>query len=162
MTFSEKKNNDGFSLVEIILVIAIAGLILTAAFNLFGSGFKGFFFTEEKAASQKEIRFLTSYVAKNVRNSTTIKITDTYSTPNAGETIIGVNDNSQLKYNDGSSDKTVIEFTESTTVSFSADTTGEPFSLIIDVNDGEEIKEIILNNCSSVTGGSGNYVIFEI
>ncbi len=161
MTFSKKKNNDGFSLVEIILVIAIAGLILSAAFNVFGSGIKSFFFTEEKAASQRETRFLTSYVTENVRNSSSIDFKDSYTTPPSGKAILGVV-NSQLKYND----RIIIEFTETTSVSFSAVTAEETDyldSLIINI-DGKE-KEIILNNTNknTLTGTTtgSSYIVFD-
>lgn len=154
-------DKDGFSLIEVIIVIAIGALILTATFNVFSSSIKSFFFTDEKSATQREIRFLTSYVAENIRNSSVIKFTADYNTTlETGEAIIGY-ENTELRYREaGSTGRTVLKFTQEPSILFSIDLSGVLNSIIIQVDDKQ--KEIILNNfkTNSISPTQGSYIIF--
>lgn len=155
-------DKDGFTLVELMLVIAIGGLILTAVFNVFSSGIRSFLFTDEKSATQREIRFVTSYIAENIRNSTRIALVSDYNTIlDSGEAIIGFI-GEEFKYRDfGGTNRTVIEFTKTPTVSFELNTENDsPDSLIINI--GDVPREIILNNFSSTTANDTNqYIKFK-
>ncbi|CCU79375.1 hypothetical protein HSACCH_01283 [Halanaerobium saccharolyticum subsp. saccharolyticum DSM 6643] len=155
-------DKDGFSLVEIIIIIALGGIILTAVFSSFSSGIRNFYFTEEKSATQREIRFLTSYIAENIRNSTRIELVSDYNEAlDSGEAIIGF-DGAEFKYRDNSgTDRTVIEFTKTQTVSFELNTeNNSPDSLIINI--GDVPREIILNNFSSTSANdTDQYIKFK-
>lgn len=165
MKLIESSNNEnGFSLIEILVVIVVAGIILTAVFNIFSSGIRSFFFTDEKSATQREIRFVTSYIAENIRNSTRIKlVTDYNEALDSGEAIIGF-DGAEFKYRDNSgTDRTVIEFTKDPEpdVSFDLITDGgNPDFLRINING--VTREIILNNFSSTSANDTNqYIKFK-
>lgn len=163
MKLIESSNNkNGFSLIEILVVIVVAGIILTAVFNVFSSGIRSFFFTDEKSAMQREIRFVTSYIAENIRNSTRIELVSNYNEAlDSGEAIIGFI-GAEFKYRDyGGTNRTVIEFTKTPTVSFELNTeNNSPDSLIINI--GDVPREIILNNFSSTSANdTDQYIKFK-
>lgn len=156
-------NKKGFTLLEILIVIALAGLILTAAFNVFSSGFNSFFIVEDKANIQRNLRFLDNYVSRNIRNAENISIEDSFTstTLSAGEKIIGIED-SILKYKEkGGSTRNLVDLSKAPNIKFkSEESTGLPGSLIILINGSEEFSEIILNNFETVND-SGKAIIFK-
>lgn len=167
-SFSRKLNvNWGFTLVEIIIVIAVAGILLLGVSNLFISGGNIFYTLEDKAALQSDIRFLNKYIETNISYTEKLKIVNGFQTAssslNSGEAIIGL-DSSKIKYKEvGSTERTLINLPENIgfTISQNNVTTDKVINIIVNIN-GKN-KSIILNNCKEedITGDtSGNSIVF--
>ena len=60
-------NKNGFTLVEILVVIVIMGIVFSAASNLFISGYNFYIQSEERATIQRELRFITNYIDENLK-----------------------------------------------------------------------------------------------
>lgn len=63
------KNNKGFTLVELIVVIAITGLIVTMVFTLVGSGRNHFRNINENFNHQSEARIAMAYITTILRQN---------------------------------------------------------------------------------------------
>ena len=70
------KKNNGFTLVELLVVIAVAGLLLTVVLSLLLSGFESFGFGSDRAERQSDIRLVESIIHNELRNAMYVKISD--------------------------------------------------------------------------------------
>ena len=70
------KKNKGFTLVELLVVIAVAGLLLTVVLSLLLSGFESFGFGSDRAERQSDIRLVESIIHNDLRNAMYVKIND--------------------------------------------------------------------------------------
>jgi len=156
---------EGFTLIEILAVIALSGLIMTVALNVFSSGINSFFNAEEKADFQRNLRFLENYISRSIRNAEDIRIADSFISPtpslSTGEKIIGI-ENSFLKYREkGGATKELIDLSKASGIEFITNSSDEPYSLIIEIN-GQKFSEIILNNSKFLVDNKrGSVIIFK-
>src|SRR6056297_3952655 len=97
------RENNGFTLLEIILAIAIIGLVITALFNINMAGFNFLNYNQDRVELQNQARLITTNLEKYIRNGVFAK--DIYNkkalviiTPNDSNNniIFYVNDNKQL------------------------------------------------------------------
>ena len=70
------KKNNGFTLVELLVVIAVSGLLLTVVLSLLLSGFESFGFGSDRAERQSDIRLVESIIHNELRNAMYVKISD--------------------------------------------------------------------------------------
>ena len=70
------KYNNGFTLVELLVVIAVAGLLLTVVLSLLLSGFENFNLGTDRAESQNDVRLVENIVHNELRNARSIKVGD--------------------------------------------------------------------------------------
>lgn len=71
-----KKTHKGFTLVELIVTIAILGIVLVAVFNFFIFNLNTFGKGEDLSAVQFDVRMASEFVTKELRNVTVISDTD--------------------------------------------------------------------------------------
>ena len=140
-------NKKGFTLLEILIVIGLAGFIMTAVFNVFNSGIISFFKVEDKADIQRNLRFLDNYISRNIRNAENIKIVNSFTgaSLSSGEKIVGI-ENSILKYKEkGSVTKELVDLSEVSEIKFILNYHSKPDSIKIEINN-KFFSEIVLNN----------------
>ena len=68
------KENKGITLVEIIIVVAILGIIMTTISSVFNFGIKSFKITSDKGFTQQAERLIVTKVTKALRTSREVKI----------------------------------------------------------------------------------------
>jgi len=66
--------NRGFTLVELLVVIAVAGLLLAVVLSLLLSGFESFGLGSDRADRQSDIRLVESIIHNELRNAMCVKI----------------------------------------------------------------------------------------
>jgi len=97
------RDKNGFTLIEIILAIAIIGLIITALFNINMAGFNFLNYNQDRVELQNQARLITTNLEKYIRNGVFAK--EIYNkkalviiTPNDSDNniIFYVNDNKRL------------------------------------------------------------------
>ncbi|MFW6377536.1 MAG: prepilin-type N-terminal cleavage/methylation domain-containing protein [bacterium] len=149
--------NNGFTLLEILLVILITGILVTAVGNIFTFGFDIFLFLDEKAETQKNFRFLTNYINENVKYSSQIYIYDDFNDAESDlasdQKLIALN-NSEIVYQEYGNDKrNIIELPITTDIHFSSGKNTEFNYLVLNIEDAElnidEKNYIILNNINN-------------
>ena len=67
------KNNKGITLVEIIIVVAILGIIMTTVSSLFSFGIKSFKITSDKGFTQQNERLIVTKITNKLRTAKKIK-----------------------------------------------------------------------------------------
>lgn len=72
----KKKNKKGFTLIELIIVIAILAIILAGAYSLFRTGQMTYAKGTKQYDLQSSIRMASDYVTQQVRYATEAEITD--------------------------------------------------------------------------------------
>jgi len=92
--FKFKKNN-GFTLLELLLVVAILGIIVTliSAMNIFG--IRTYILGDNTREVQYDMRVASGYITKELRNAGDVSLTEPV--PNTGYYMIYL-ENSRLKY----------------------------------------------------------------
>ena len=68
------KSNNGFTLVELLVVIAVAGILLVVVFYFLIWGCDSFMLGSNRAERQDAIRLLESVITNELRNTTGISI----------------------------------------------------------------------------------------
>lgn len=69
--------NLGFTLIEVILVMAIMAIVITGAFSIHSFGQKTYMATSDKAMKQFDVRMPTDFIAKSLRFSDSVIISST-------------------------------------------------------------------------------------
>lgn len=62
------KNNNGFTLIEIIISIAVIGLVITALFNINIAGWQFLNYNRDRVELQNQARLITTNLEKHIRN----------------------------------------------------------------------------------------------
>lgn len=62
-----QKNNNGFSLLELLICIAISGFIILAAYSLVMVGTKSYDTANKTTTVQQEVAFATNLIGENIR-----------------------------------------------------------------------------------------------
>lgn len=70
------KDNKGFTLIELVVVIAIGAVILLTIFSFFTSGVKGYSRGITTANNQTNVRRVSNEIAKQIRRSSAVEITN--------------------------------------------------------------------------------------
>lgn len=88
-------SRNGFTLIEIILTLAIMGIIMVSISNLFISGYNFYKQNEDKAEVQREIRFITNYIDENTKFTENIEVVNSVDITNldANEIALGEEEN---------------------------------------------------------------------
>ena len=92
------KNSMGFTLVELMIVIAVAGILFTAVFSLLISGFNNFNTGNNRAEIQNNIRLVETIVNNKLRNVECIQISSLGECPNADSSLSLGKDEGSLYY----------------------------------------------------------------
>ncbi|KJS14201.1 MAG: hypothetical protein VR67_01665 [Peptococcaceae bacterium BRH_c8a] len=75
------KNSKGVTLVELIIALAILNIVLAAAYNFFSFGNNSFIIGSNQSNVQRDIRTVSFFITKEVRNATEFVLLDTPDTP---------------------------------------------------------------------------------
>ena len=70
------KDNKGFTLIELVVVIAIGAVILLTIYSFFASGVKGYSRGITTANNQTNVRRVSNEIAKQIRRSSAVEITN--------------------------------------------------------------------------------------
>lgn len=138
--------NDGFTLIEIMVVIFVLGVIVTAALNVYSSGFNIFHYTKNRANIQGEIRFVVDFITENIKYAKSVEIVNSMESIGSNEKIIALVGN-EIKYKEGSSTARNI----ATGPIFHLDFGLENNYLTLEIADDNYTinTKIILNNCDN-------------
>lgn len=102
------KIKKGFTLIELVVTLAILGIVLTTIFSLNLFGIRTFAQSSDRAVQQFEVRMPTDFIAKKARYANQMEIlTDvpTSTPPGAHEIYL---DSGQIKYREYGSDSIII------------------------------------------------------
>ncbi|MFW6025241.1 MAG: PilW family protein [Candidatus Woesearchaeota archaeon] len=165
------KKNNGFTLVELLVVMAVAGFLLFLLFSFLISGFDNFKLGSSRAERQDAIRLVETVLTNELRNASCIKIS-AYETEDSCDEISGDELNISLtnnlfyqngrKVSDYEFDDITFEVIDSAPYSFIKFT----LSFIDGEREDYEIK-INLNNCqfksttSSKISLSNNNLVYK-
>lgn len=69
-----KKINKGFTLIEVIISIAVIGLIISALFNINIAGWEFFNYNQDRVTLISEARLINTNLERQIRNSKSITI----------------------------------------------------------------------------------------
>ena len=97
--------NEGFTLIEIMVSIAIVGLILSALFNINVAGFRFLDYNRDRVGLQNQARLISTNFERQIRKASSITI-NTDMTLN-GDTTFFVQNNT-LKVNDSAGNVSTI------------------------------------------------------
>ena len=70
------KENDGFTLVEVLLALAIFGLVLSALFNINVAGFRFLNFNQDRVDIMNDARLITTNLEREIRRSSGVQLLD--------------------------------------------------------------------------------------
>lgn len=68
------KNNKGYSLIEVLIVVALIGVILSLIYSLAPKSFKHFELQREKSNIISDMRLAMSYLTKEIRKSDGVEV----------------------------------------------------------------------------------------
>lgn len=145
-----KKKSNGFTLIEIIIVIAILGIVLTMAFNFFTFNLRTYNKGENRAAVQFDVRMASDFITDELRNVNIVSITDTALTSSIGLGTL----TAKYPLVTGVTFEIVTEapkYFVQYTVSGNSTDGNNPYSLT---------TKVLLNNITSATVGSGTDIYF--
>ena len=66
------KNNKGFTLIEVLVSIAIIGLVITALYNMNIAGFNFLAYNQDRVELQREARLISTNLETQIRKSSGI------------------------------------------------------------------------------------------
>lgn len=70
------ENNKGYSLIEVLIVVALIGVILSLIYSLAPKSFKHFELQREKSNIISDMRLAMSYLTKEIRKSDRVEVVD--------------------------------------------------------------------------------------
>ena len=71
-----KQQNEGFTLIEILVVLSIMGVVATAVTNLFVAGWNSSQYTQEQLSLKTEERFILNRLEDNIMRSREVEVRD--------------------------------------------------------------------------------------
>ena len=141
------KNKNGFTVVELLLVIAISGVIMMGLNLLFFSGYKSYNLGNNQAHIQRNIRLIETILNKQIKYADSIKIKNNKKPSDASnykeniQLVSGNEGNYKLKYNGRTITEEIIK--EMNIINFS----NSNLKLKFTFTDNTEITfNILLNN----------------
>lgn len=158
----KNKKQKGFTLIEILVVIVIAGIVITSTSSLFVSAFNYFTQNRDKVENQKELRFITNYISENIKYSTDVHIVSSVPSPGSDYGTdykgIGLENNYVKIYN---SDGTERKLSNIMVDSLTFDSSGKSLDIFIEKNNFNIDTKVYLNNHNFGTSSSGIYIVFK-
>lgn len=109
------KKNNGFTLIEVLVSIAIIGLIITALFNINIAGFRFMAYNQDRVELQNQARIINNTLERQIRRATDADIpsdSDNEIVLSSGSVIIYVDENvtpMQLKMDDAGGTKNITD-----------------------------------------------------
>lgn len=158
---------NGFTLAELIIFLALLGIVLSIGYNLFFYGQRTFSSGSEKYQVQSDIRLVSDFISAEVRNATEMDIITIPFTEQAGYNYIYLQDSKiKHRYNGTITEKSQGIMNDQII-----------FNLIKDSNDKNFLKislkatvntevytvntDIFLNNISGKTAVSGKAIRYK-
>lgn len=162
----KKAGSKGFTLIEMILVLALIGIIITVAFSFMIFGNHTFGMTNRQYEVQSDVRLAVDYINRQVRFSTDIDLLDTVPSPADSDDydyiyIDSSGDIIHSKYNGGSirGEKTVVSELVTAGSYFVSEEDGTSLGVVLkssregqpgdiqdyDITSGIELPNIVLN-----------------
>jgi len=91
------KNRKGFTLVELMIVLALLGVVIMIGFSVFSFGFKNFNAQADNIDNQSKVRHAISDISKEIRKSDATDITISGGTINVGGEVYTLQGSNLLK-----------------------------------------------------------------
>lgn len=95
------KTNKGFTLIELTIVIALVGIIVTLLFMPMTFSLKTFGFQNEKANLIADERLLMDYLTREIRKATSVGVKVDENEDEGGKKAVLVLDSREYKFEDG-------------------------------------------------------------
>lgn len=146
-------NNSGFTLIEILVVVAVSGILIIAVVNIFSSSFEIFNIIEKENEVQQNFRFITDFVTENIKYTDEVTLKDNFQNSiSSGYKMIGQS-GTEMKINNNNNVRTILDIKDSTTIYFKNEN-GNPNTITLYFND--QSTKIILNNCENIIDDSSS------
>lgn len=113
-------NNKGVTLMELLLSIALLGIVISAGYGLFYQGIRFFHISDNQIDVQREVWLVSDFITNELRNAVDIQLFSSITEANIPEPIPTNNDNNYIVLDnlmikrlnkDGTADKTSEMFT---------------------------------------------------
>lgn len=162
--FYNPKDENGFTIVELLVVIVVMGIVVISASDLFVSGFNLYSLNKDRAEIQRELRFITNYINENSKFTNNIKIVDSVTSTNLDSNKIALGEENGyfvIKTFNGSINTRNLSNIEISPVQFERNSeilTYTVSAINIDTNLG---TKSILNNITNEDSTSGSYIIVD-
>lgn len=162
-------NNRGITLIELIISIAIMGVIVLAIMSLFGFGNKSFIYSNKRSDLQNQVQLVSNIITEEIRNATEISLNDT-SPPFSDNTYnyITISGQKIILVNNGiSTEKTEAIITEYnpmfTLTELSNRNNIVSFTIkgTIDGQDYEVTTKVALNNIRNESSSAGKTIMYK-
>lgn len=98
----KKQNNMGFTLIELIVSLAISAFVILAAYSFVLVGTKNYNSTHKTTSLQQEIAFTNNLLGENIRAATVADTSITYSNYNGTKKDVEIHTGSKVIYYDES------------------------------------------------------------
>ena len=164
-------NSKGFTLIELIIVMAIMSIVLTLGFSMLLNGQKTFNMSIDKTDVQSDIRMAADFITKELRNVQAISVSNTQPASTPSENYIYADSADQkMKYWAASAanpvDKTDAFIQLTTDLTFALKKVNDKYMISFTINGSKGTtsysiqSEVLLNNITSATTGTGRVVSF--
>lgn len=161
------KNNKGFTLIEVIISLALMGIVAAMIYSLFDFNLKSYAIGNRQSHLQSEVRLSAGNLTKIVRNADKMQLIDTPATFDVSKRYIFTRNNEIVFYNKGNEiilssanhSRFTVSFTKSSTANRS-------LAFTIRGTDGNETfyldSEVLIQNLGTdVLEQSGNAIMFS-
>lgn len=68
------KKRSGLSLVELVIVLGLLSVVLSAGYMFFNFVYSSFFTAEGRSDVQQNVRIVSDFISKEIRNATSVKL----------------------------------------------------------------------------------------
>ncbi len=161
------KNNKALTLIEIIVTMAILGIIIAFVFSFQSFETKIFNRTVTKSDLQSDVRTAADYIVSELRNATEISLSTPANPSNYSRIYISSNQIAVNKTDGSNAFRTEAVIAESDDLSFLVAPSGASYMLSFSIKatkDGQDYQttgSVVLNNIREITGStSGNSIYY--
>jgi prepilin-type N-terminal cleavage/methylation domain-containing protein len=103
------KNNNGFTLIELIVTVAITGLVFVLVISFFGPRISLYNRASSEASIHSELNIINNKIHSKLINTTEVEILDNKPTTfSSGYKYYYINNNNQLVFVDGSGTQNIL------------------------------------------------------
>ncbi len=151
---------DGFTIVEILAAIAIAGILLTVIGSLYIFAFNGHNEVQELAMRQQDIILVKNYFNRELSNATEINLLPSLPSPIDSSFNYIYLDNNSIIHKDNSGNKTITSNMEALNFKIIENSTSGLYNYHLEyIVNNLDISSIILNNLSEYSSSQNESII---
>lgn len=162
---SDLTDKRGLTLVELIISLALLGVVLSVGYSFYAFGNRSFDVGENRSVLQRDIRAAAAFITKEVRYTNRLRLTEFPESPPREDHSYIFLEESALKHIDGTGSLSVKTEVNVTALAFSARTINNRIVLSFRIEgekDGQRYaieSEVLLLNVSSYSGAPSGSTI---